>query len=477
MNSKKNLHFLELKIIESCELLRSHTSIREYKDVILPILYIRLMESDFNKNKKYTVEKTSFFYLFEKRYEQDFRNIFIRALSFLENDNDCLNDSFYTTIFYLRSNEPEINIVLAKIFEIFSSLPDDITIVNPGVRFEDDIFLNAIQFLSENDRAGAEYFTPIEICSLVARILSPKGGDRIYDPACGSGTLLLACVTEADKNSMSPCELYGSEKNASTWSLAAINLFLHGFRNAVFQNDSLRYFGKNNRRPQKGFDIAVSCPPWSMKNWGYEEFSRRTDLDDNIYQTLPPKSNGDYAFILELLGNLSNDGKGAIILPTGALSRGGAEQRIRERITSSNYVEAIISLPKKSFHHTNIDTSLIIFKMDKKHDFVFFINSREKQSISSGDQIGLESKYHDLIRTYQDEIQLDNYSRFVSVQEIASKNYDWGMSNYLRRHTDILELSDPLELRDERLKLNNQMEEINTTIDRYILEIVEKYRI
>ena len=345
--------------MEACELLRAHTSIREYKDVILPILYIRLMESDFNKNKKYAIEKTSFFYLFEKRYEPDFRKIFIKALSLLENDNNCLNDSFYTTIFYLRSNDPEINIILAKIFEIFSIIPENITLIDPDVRFEDDIFLNAIQLLSKNDRARAEYFTPIEVCSLVARILSPQGGDRIYDPACGSGTLLLACAAEADKSSEVPCELFGFEKNASTWSLAAINLYLHGFRNAAFQNDSLRYFEKNESLHPQHFDIAVSCPPWSIKNWGYEEFSRRIYYKDDIYQVLPPKSNGDYAFMLELLEKLSNKGKGAIILPTGALSRGGAEQRIRERITSLNYVEAIINLPKKSFHHTNIDTSII----------------------------------------------------------------------------------------------------------------------
>lgn len=446
--------------MEARDLLRAHTSIRNYDQIILPVIFLRQLQYIADRSTKVFQNKTTFNCLFEKRDEINFHHILSEALHFLELDNDCLSDAFYATIFHLHSNEWANRPVLAKIFEIFLDIPENITFINSETSFSEDVFFNAIQITAEQEKQGEEHFTPIDLSILLAQILSPVGGDRIYDPACGSGTLLLACAKEVSKNSAIPPYLNGVEKNSSTWALAKINLFLHGFRNAsISQFDVLRTYSH-----QEEFDIAVSCPPWSMKNWGHKEFSQRASRQ-NFYVDLPPKSSADYAFILEILDKLSNNGRAAIILPTGALSRSGAEMQIRKELIAMNRIDAVISLPEKSFHHSNIAPSILILNMQRKTREVFFINAKEKKN------------FEILSITYKNKQEIDNYSRFVTLVEIESNNYDLGVLNYLRPPAEHTEIFSPRVLRQQRIELNNQLENINHTIDQDIQDIIENFEI
>ncbi len=452
----KNIAILKTKITEARELLRAYTSVREYEQIILPIIFLCQSQYIFDKSPRDFPEKARFSFLFEKRHNKRFNHILIEAFLSLENENNDLHEVFYTIIFLLRSNEWINKPILAEIFEIFSDIPECITFINSDTSFEEDVFLNAIQTISEQNKHSDSYFTPINLSATLAHILSPVGGDRIYDPACGSGTLLLACAKEASKKSPTSCYLTGVEKNSQAWTIAKINLFLHNFRNTnILQSDALREYG-----PREQFDIVVSCPPWSVKNWGHENFFQRLNRI-NLYFDFPPKSSADYAFILEIVDKLSDTGRGGVILPTGALSRSGVEMRIRKELLSMNCIEAVISLPEKMFFNTNIAASILLFNMKRHTQEVFFIDAKEKNNFDA------------IVTTYKDKIEIDNYSRFVDQDEIASHNYDLGILNYLQPPAHNMKICDPQALRRDRVKLSSQLEDVNFTIDKNIQHIIK----
>jgi type I restriction enzyme M protein len=253
-----------------------------------------------------------------------------------------------------------------------------------------DIIGGAYMFLIENFASDAgkkagEFFTPKEVSTLLARLTKSKPGSRICDPTCGSASLLIKAGEEVGSDNFS---LYGQEANGSTWALAVMNMFLHGFDNATIRwGDTIR-----NPKLKEGdalmmFDTVVANPPFSLDKWGKVEdkdgdkttvsYDPETDKYNRFWRGVPPKSKGDWAFISHMIETTyDGHGKVGVVVPHGVLFRGSSEGKIRQKTIDENILEAVIGLPANLFFGTGIPAAILIFNKGKaKNTNVLFIDA------------------------------------------------------------------------------------------------------
>lgn len=308
----------------------------------------------------------------------------------------------------------------------------------------DDILGDAYEYLMrrfavESGKSKGQFYTPAEVSRILAKVvgideITPRAEDyTVYDPACGSGSLLIRAVDEA------PFEisLYGQELDETTAGLAKMNLVLHNKAAGEIRGNKStfsepQYFEEGSEdEVLKRFDFVVMNPPFSTKNWtdGYRDFGRCEG-----YGAMPPEKNGDFAWFLHVIKSLKRTGKAAIILPHGVLFRGNAEETIRKSIIDKGLIKAIISLPTNMFYGTGIPASVIIvdkedaderagiFMIDASHDFIKDGNKNRLR----------EEDIYKIVTTYKKRLEIAHYSRFVSNDEIKQKNgYNLNISRYI----------------------------------------------
>ena len=290
----------------------------------------------------------------------------------------------------------------------------------------DDIIGDAYEYLmrkfaTESGKSKGQFYTPAEVSRVLAKVIGisneTNSNATVYDPACGSGSLLIRALDE------SPISLagYGQEKDNTTAGLAIMNTVLHGKATTVIKSDNTfsnpQYFEDNNTKEElKRFDYIVANPPFSTKNWtdGLKEYGR---FDDYV---LPPEKNGDYAWLLHIIKSLKSTGKAAVILPHGVLFRGNTEAEIREKIIDKGYIKGIISLPANLFYGTGIPACIIV--IDKStadtRDSIFIIDA-SKDFIKDGNKNRLrEQDVYKIVNTFVNEIEDDpKYARKVPISK------------------------------------------------------------
>ena len=239
----------------------------------------------------------------------------------------------------------------------------------------DDLLGDAYEYLmrhfaTESGKSKGQFYTPAEVSRIMAKVIgvgsAKDAGQTIYDPACGSGSLLLKAHDEAKSATGLDLAIYGQEMDNATKALAHMNMILHDCPTAEIWQDntlSLPHFKEKDGR-LKTFDFAVANPPFSTKAWS-NGFNPEEDQFKRFEFGIPPQKNGDYAFLLHLLASLKSTGKGAIILPHGVLFRGGAEAVIRRDIVKRGYIKGIIGLPANLFYGTGIPACIIV--LDKEN--------------------------------------------------------------------------------------------------------------
>lgn len=300
-----------------------------------------------------------------------------------------------------------------------------------------DLFGDAYEYLmqmyaSQAGKSGGEYYTPQEVSELLARItvVGKKTVNKVYDPACGSGSLLLKFAKVLGKNNVRN-GFYGQEINLTTYNLARINMFLH---DVSFEQFDIRH-GDTLTDPQhwddEPFEAIVSNPPYSIK---WDGDANPLLINDPRYApagVLAPKSKADLAFTMHILSWLAVNGTAAIVEFPGVLERRGAEQKIRQYLVDNNYVDAIVQLPKDLFFGTTIDTCILVLKKSKKDSSVLFIDaSREK--IRPGNKNKLSEANQNLILdTLADRKTVEHFSCLVSNEEIAEKAYRLSVATYV----------------------------------------------
>ena len=304
----------------------------------------------------------------------------------------------------------------------------------------DDILGDAYEYLmrnfaTESGKSKGQFYTPAEVSRILAKIIGiDKATDpntSVYDPACGSGSLLIRAADEA------PIEvaIYGQEKDNTTAGLAKMNLVLHNkAQGEIYAGNTFsdpHYFDSKNSSVLKRFDFIVANPPFSLKSWtdGLEDYGRFSGYGD-----MPPKKNGDFAWLLHILKSLKSTGKAAVILPHGVLFRGNAEATIRQHIINKGYIKGIISLPPNLFYGTSIPACIIvidksdaderkgIFMIDASHDFT-----------KDGDKNRLrERDIYRIVTTFNEQIETDpSYARFVPLEKIKENGYNLNIPRYI----------------------------------------------
>jgi type I restriction enzyme M protein len=362
------------------------------------------------------------------------------------------NDSFESTFQGLFS---EINLDSEKLGKNYSArnakLCRIVTKISEGLSefsTESDILGDAYEYLIGQFAAGSgkkagEFYTPQQISTILSRIVTldsqnPASGGKnklkkVLDFACGSGSLLLNVRKQLETNSIG--QIYGQEKNITTYNLARMNMLLHGLKDSEFQiyhGDSLtnEWDILNEMNPAKKveFDAVVANPPFSYR-WDPNE-AMGHDFRFKSYG-LAPKSAADFAFLLHGFHYLSDEGTMAIILPHGALFRGGAEGRIRTKLLRDGNIDSVIGLPANLFYSTGIPVCILVLKKCKKFDDVLVINASEHFERGKR-QNYLTGKHIDrIVDTYQYRNDEERYSRCVSMEEIEENDFNLNISRYV----------------------------------------------
>lgn len=273
------------------------------------------------------------------------------------------------------------------------------------------------------------------VSRLLAVLANPQPGMPICDPACGSAGLLLEAATAVGSRNVS---LYGQELNQSTYALALMNMFIHGFDSArIERGDSLRnpLLVENDRLLR--FDIVVANPPFSLDKWGVDDAEH--DHDNRFWRGLPPKSKGDYAFISHMVEVAKpQSGRVAVVVPHGVLFRGGAEGRIRQRLIEDNLLDAVIGLPGNLFPTTSIPVAILLFDRARERggereafDDVLFVDASNQFSPAKTKNQMEETHIQHIVATVRARQGVDKFASLVSRASIAENDYNLNIPRYV----------------------------------------------
>jgi len=342
-----------------------------------------------------------------------------------------------------------------------------------------DAFGDAYEYLmqmyaSSAGKSGGEFFTPQEVSELLARItiVGKKSVNKVYDPACGSGSLLLQYAKVLGKENVRQ-GFYGQEINITTYNLCRINMFLHDINYEKFNiahDDTLTHPAHWDDQP---FEAIVSNPPYSIK---WDGDANPLLINDERFApagVLAPKSKADLAFTLHALHWLAVNGTAAIVEFPGVLYRGGAEQKIRKYLVDNNYVDAVIQLPPDLFFGTSIQTCILVLKKSKSDNKVLFINAeREFARFGNKNKIRAEDQTK-ILAEYTDRKDVEYFSRVVDHSEIAENDYTLSVSTYVQAE-DTREVIDIKELNKDITQIVARQSELRTQIDAIVADLEGK---
>lgn len=325
-----------------------------------------------------------------------------------------------------------------------------------------DMLGQAYEYLLKNfaDSSGAkagEFFTPRQVVKLLVRLLDPQPGESVYDPACGSGGMLVETINTVREHGgdTRTLRLYGQEVNLTTSAIARMNLFLHDIEDfKIVRGDTLRQPGlRNPNGTISQFDVVIANPPFSLSPWGHETWAS----DPRAFCGVPPASNGDWAWVQHMIASMSQgQGRVGVVMPHGVLFRGGAEGRIRQCLVEQGRLEAVIGLPDRLFYSTGISACILVFRSEgtaERQDVLFidaadrFRKLRNQNEMKDEDVSAVLGAYEAGRRGEA----FDGVSmRLVPVEEIAGNHFDLSLSKYVRSSVQVTaDLDSALGMVDE----------------------------
>ncbi|MFA5043536.1 MAG: type I restriction-modification system subunit M [Kiritimatiellia bacterium] len=479
----------------ACDTFRGVLDPADYKNYILVMVFLKYISDVWNDHRERYLkefngdtvrvkrrlsrerfqlpESCDFKSLYEHRNNADIGERIDVALGEIEEANKEKLEGVFREVSFNSENKlgqtRDRNARLKHLLEDFNDPRIDL---RPSVVGDEDVIGNVYEYLlerfaSDAGKKAGEFYTPGQVSTLLARLLAPKKGDTICDPACGSGSLLIKVGRQADERDFA---LFGQESNGTTHALCRMNMFLHGM-------DSFRIeWGDTLRNPRlvehdqlMKFDIVVANPPFSLEKWGVEEAA--ADPFHRYHRGLPPKSKGDYAFITHMIETArEGTGRVGVVVPHGVLFRGGAEGKIRQKFIEENLLEAVIGLPANLFFGTGIPAAILLFNKAKTHGNVLFIDASREYKDAKNQNILTAEHLDKIVRTYRAFETVEKYAYRATAQELADNDFNLNIPRYVDTFEEEAEI-DLGAVKKEIAGLEKELVAVRAKMDKYLKEL------
>ena len=430
-------------IWQGCDELRGGMDASQYKDYVLVLLFVRYVSDKYAGKKEELVDVPkggSFADLVKLKGKPNIGEGINTVLSALAEANGLKGviDAVDFNDEDKLGRGKEMQDRLSNLVAIFE---------NPELDFSknraegDDLLGDAYEYLMkhfavESGKSKGQFYTPAEVSRIIAKVIGAKDAkgrtQTVYDPTCGSGSLLLKVAAETPRG----IAIYGQEKENATATLAILNMWLHGEPTAEIKKGQSTLSNPlfvDQHGVLKTFDYVVANPPFSYKAWrnGFDPEHDSHERFDGF--GIPPKKNGDYAFLLHIIKSLKSTGKGAVILPHGVLFRGNAEADIRRNLIQRDYIKGVIGLPANLFYGTGIPACIIVLDKEDaaKRPGIFMIDA-SKNYVKDGNKNRLrEQDIRKIVDVWNEQLEIPKYSRFVPNDEIKKNEYNLNIPRYI----------------------------------------------
>ena len=501
---------IERVLWKACDSFRGKIDSSRYKDYILSMLFVKyLSDVSIEKRAEYAKQydgdeariaramsrerfaledNSTFGYLYANRNDNEIGQKINIALSSIEEHNSGKLRNVFRAIDFNSEvdfgNVKQKNVILRNLLEDFNGLD-----LRPSQLDTSDIIGDAYEYMistfaSDAGKKGGEFFTPSQISTLISMLVEPKENDRIYDPTCGSGSLLLKAYKRVPTGKAA---IYGQEANAQTWALCVMNMFLHGVDDArIWQGDTLANPMNIENDSLMKFQVVVANPPFSLDKWdsGFlsnansgdkkqEKMQASLDIYKRFDWGVPPSSKGDYAFVLHMLHSLDEEnGKMAVVLPHGVLFRGANEGKIRQKLIEFNLLDAVIGLPANLFYGTGIPACILVFKKNRPTTDVLFIDASGEGNFEKGKNQNIlrDCDIQKIYDTYRKRENIDKYSYVATEDEIRKNEYNLNIPRYV----DSFEEEEPIDIDTVKrniAEIEAELSEVRAQMDKYMEEL------
>ena len=445
----------------ACDTVRGALDSSEYKNYILVFMFLKylsdvwkdhyeeykeqygdneeLIMRKLRRERFYLPENCTFDYIYEKRGKDNIGEIIDKVLARIEDQNMEKLEGVFRNISYNSDKLGQTKDRNRRLKELINDFANPVLNFRPSVLGStEDILGNGYMYLLERFASGAgkkggEFYTPHEVSVLLAKLVNPKPGNRICDPTCGSGSLLTTVAEEVknpDGSRSNDFSLFGQESNGDTWALSKLNMFLHGMDSARLEwGDTI-----NNPKLLEGeglmkFDIVVANPPFSLDKWGHA--TAEADRFKRFIRGVPPRTKGDYAFILHMIETLLPTGRAGVIVPHGVLFRGSSEGKIRTKLIEENILETVVGLPTNLFFGTGIPAAILIFNKAKTTEDVLFIDASKEYEEGKKQNKLRDVDIKKIVETYINWEPKDKYSYLATKEEIIENDFNLNIPRYV----------------------------------------------
>ncbi len=515
MTNSNLLTFDKLKswLWECADILRSNVDSGDFKNYILSLLFLKrindvffeeienLIEQGYNKEQAVKSGEHHNYKLPESAYWNKINSV-------SSNIGKAIDDAFKD----IENNNPALKDVLSVVrFDNEAVLGDNTlkrllshlsyySLANKDL-YKPDILGDSYEYLIErfaadSGKKGGEFYTPRGVVKLLVRLIKPEAGNSIYDPACGSGGMLIGSanyIKNHHHDRKNDFSLYGQEKSLSTWAICKINMFLHRFDKAdIRKGDTL---GNPLHQDDDGtlmtFDRVIANPPFSFSQWWEPIETNRLNKNkkapnyrNNVHDPykrfkygIPSRKFGDLVFLQHMIATLKDDGKMGIVLPHGVLYRLGSEEKIRRNIIESDLIEGIVGLPDKLFYNTNISSVIIIInknKPDKLKDKIIFLDASKEFKEDKTKNL-IEANHIYKIADAYDNLNYDEkFVKVIDINEVRENNYNLNISIYM----DVYEEQEPVDIGkvlEEIKSIEKKEKEVDEKLADYLKELGYDY--
>lgn len=479
------------KLWAACDTFRNVMDSSQYKDYILAFLFIKYVSDIYEERaselrvqfkgdeemvkrrlerERFSMnDKCTFNYIYENRNRDNIGEIINKVLHDVEDLNKLKLNNVFRGIDF--NSEANLGKPADKAERLRHLINDFRGLDLKPFLHQEDVIGNAYEYLIEKFAAdagkkGGEFYTPPEVATLLAKLVGAKKGDTIYDPTCGSGSLLIKAAKEIGDPDFS---IYGQEVNGATWALARMNMFLHGTEQSHIEwGDTIKAPAFIEKDAIKKFNVVIANPPFSKDKWGYE--FAESDEFRRFHRGLPPKSKGDYAFISHMIESLLPSGTAGVVVPHGVLFRGASEGRIRQALIEENLVHAIVGLPPNLFYGAGISAALVIFKKDRKEKDILFIDASKEYEEGKKQNRLRDQDIDKIAKCYKSRKSVDKYAYLATLDDVKEHEFNLNISLYVDTFVEEEEI-DIQAVQEEIEKIEGELTLVRKQMKTYLKEL------